>query len=114
MKRITALLLMILMVGASLPARAMTPAEQQKAHFQEMKAIKDKQRVDRDAEKKNEAANSNAKKEKGFWEKEGERSGLGGGNRAGHFLSNLNPVPFFKDQDERYKARKAATGVPQK
>jgi hypothetical protein len=44
-----------------------------------------------------------------FWKNEGERSGLGNtGNRAGNFLRNLNPVPFFAEQDRRYKERQAS------
>lgn len=109
MKKATALFLIIIMSGVAYPTFAMTPEEERQAHFQEMKKIKDKQRVDHEAEKKNEVSQPAGPHEKSFWEKEGERSGLGGsGSRMGNFLKNLNPVPFFKDQDERYKARKAA------
>lgn len=51
-------------------------------------------------------------KEPGFWQKEGERSGMNrwsiGG--AGNFVRSLNPVPFFQEQDKKYKERKAAAG----
>ena len=44
-----------------------------------------------------------------FWKNEGERSGLGNsGNRVGTFFGNLNPVPFFSEQDKRYKERQTA------
>ncbi len=76
------------------------------AHYLEIKKYKDAQRE----AKKNAPASSSATHEKTFWEKEGERSGLGGsGNRMGSFVKNLNPVPFFKSQKEAYDARKAAT-----
>jgi len=74
-------------------------------HYQEMKALKDKQRAEREANRKNPpAVNKNS-----FWHKEGERSGLGGtGEGFGAFVKKLNPVPFFKNQQEQYNARKTA------
>ncbi|OIO36112.1 MAG: hypothetical protein AUJ72_06135 [Candidatus Omnitrophica bacterium CG1_02_46_14] len=86
-------------------AYSMTPEEAKEAHFKEVKAVKEKQRAAREATKASSSANE--KKAPGFWEKEGERSGLGGsGSRMGQFIKNLNPVPFFKEQREKYDARK--------
>lgn len=73
--------------------------------YQEMKAIKDAQRAER-LKKKQEGASG--KKESTFWDREAERSGLSRVGGAGSWVSNLNPMPFFKSQDEQYKARKAA------
>ncbi len=87
---------------------AMTPEEAKAAHFKEMKQIKEKQREAREAVKA--APVPHEKKAPGFWEKEGERSGLGDtGSRFSQFAKNLNPVPFFKEQREKYDARKTAT-----
>ncbi len=87
-------------------SHAMTPDEAKQAHVKEMKEIKEKQRHERETMKT--VASSGEKKAPGFWEKEGERSGLGGsGSSACKFFKNLNPVPFFKEQRERYDARKA-------
>ena len=109
MKRIAVLFLALFLMQATSPVFAQSPEELREVRFHEIKAIKDKQRAERDAKKKELIANPNAPHEKGFWEKEGERSGLGGnGNRFGTIMKNLNPVPFFKDQDEKYKARKAS------
>ena len=77
-------------------------------HYQEIKKLKAEQRAAREANKKNSPqADKNS-----FWHKEGERSGFSGtGSGAGNFLKNLNPVPFFKNQQEKYNARKAAAGT---
>ena len=56
------------------------------------------------------AAGEAKKSSPGFWEKEAERSGFSQLNNRASFLSYLNPMPFFKTQDEQYKARKAAQG----
>ena len=105
MKKLTAGVLFLLLFGFQGVSQAFTPEEAKEAHFKEMKELKEKQRVAREAEKKNPVASQN--KAPGFWDKEGERSGLGGsGNRMGTFVKNLNPVPFFKEQKERYDARK--------
>lgn len=77
------------------------------AHYLEIQKYKQEQR-----EAKKNAPASSATQEKGFWQKEGERSGLGNpGNNIGSFVKNLNPVPFFKSQQEQYQARKAAAGA---
>lgn len=87
----------------SVYAEEMTPEAAKKAHFAEMKKIKDAQRQ----------ARLNAPKPQGpkgptFWDKEGERSGFKqlGENIAG-VGKNFNPVPFFKSQEEQYEARRA-------
>ena len=108
MKKATALLIMLFTVMTTAPAFSMSPAEQENVRRQEMKIIKDKQRAEKEAMKLAKTEAKEGPREKSFWEKEGERSGLGGsGSRMGKFLRNLNPAPFFKDQDEKYKARKA-------
>ena len=72
-------------------------------HYMEIKKYKDAQRA-----AKKSAPAASASHEKTFWEKEGERSGLGeSGGRMGNFLRNMNPVPFFKNQREAYEARKS-------
>lgn len=42
----------------------------------------------------------------GFWAREAKRSGVSEW-KPGNFIRNLNPAPFFKEQKERYEARKA-------
>jgi hypothetical protein len=75
------------------------------AHYEEIKKYKAAKRMAKEEARKNPAAAGT--KEKGFWEKEGERSGLGdSGNRFGNAVKGMNPVPFFKNQREKYEARK--------
>src|SRR3989338_10513328 len=108
MKKITVLLIMLFMMTAIAPAFSMSPAEQEKARRQEMKIIKDKQRAEKEARKLAKVEGKEGPHEKNFWEKEGERAGFGNpGNGIGQFVKNLNPAPFFKDQEDKYKARKA-------
>ncbi len=77
---------------------------QRQMHRQEMKQIKKAQHE----AKQTAPAGQAAQKKNGFWEKESERSGLGSsGNSMGTFLNSLNPMPFLKDQNAKYKARKA-------
>ena len=72
------------------------------ARYDELKKYKEEQR-----EARKNAPASTAPHEKTFWEKEGDRSGLGNsGNGVGNFVKNLNPVPFFKSQQDAYNARK--------
>ena len=106
MKKVAGAVLFLMCFAFLGVSYALTPEEAKEAHFKEVKEIKEKQRQERSAIK---AGSSSAeKKAPGFWEKEGERSGLGGsGSRVGKFVKNLNPVPFFKEQRERYNARKA-------
>ena len=105
MKKITAGILLLMSFAFCGVSRAMTPEEAKEARFKEVKAIKEKQREARATMKT--TVPSAQKKAPGFWDKEGERSGLGGsGSRFGTFVKNLNPVPFFKEQKEKYDARK--------
>lgn len=110
MKKVITLSLLLMVVCASAFARAVEgPDAVRHAHREEMKKIKAAQRETKAA--KASRGDAEAKKAPGFWEREGERSGLGSsGNRAGAFFKNLNPVPFFKEQQERYNARKTASG----
>lgn len=50
---------------------------------------------------------------KGFWAKEAERSGLNqwAPSKMGNAFGNLNPVRFFKDQQDKYNARKTGSVV---
>lgn len=103
------LMAMVLFLGMACgTVFALTPAEEKEMKFQEMKKIKDAQRVERDAMKSGNASQAaEPTKMSRFWQKEGERSGLGNSrSRMGNFLGNLNPVPFFKEQQDRYEARK--------
>ena len=51
----------------------------------------------------------------GFWEREGERSGLKDSTANwGNFWSNVNPVNFFKNQQDAYNARKGNAGADMK
>ena len=108
MKRIAVLLLFSVMLTTNGFAATVTgPDAARDAHRKEMKVIKDAQRQDREAKKS--APQNPADKKPGFWDREGERSGLGSsGNKVGTFFKNLNPVPFFKNQQEKYNERKAA------
>ena len=84
------------------------PDAARKMHREEMKKVKQEMRANRPAK---ETPKEPTKMDK-FWQKEGERSGLGNtGERAGNWVKNLNPMPFFKNQEEQYKARKAAAGT---
>ena len=106
MKKTFALILSLIVVSGTF-AHAETPEEARKGHYLEMKKIKDSMRENKKSEISNPSAPSHASE---FWKKEGERSGLGNtGNRMGTFFKNLNPAPFFKDQQDRYNSRK--TGV---
>ncbi len=103
MKRIAVWSLFLVMLAASgFAAEPVGYDAARAAHRQEMKQIKAGQRA-------NPVSKNTADKKPGFWDREGERSGLGNsGNRASTFFKNLNPVPFFKNQQEKYNARKAA------
>ena len=111
MKKIAVWSLFLVMLAASgFAAEPVGPDAVRAAHRQEMKAIKAAQRQNREA---NPVSKNPADKKPGFWDREAERSGLGNsGNKASTFFKNLNPVPFFKNQQEKYNARKAgATDV---
>lgn len=96
---------------AAFDASAMTPDEARKARYEEVKKLKDAQRQQREAAKKEAGPSPKAN---GFWQREGERSGLSNpGGRVSSFVQNLNPAPFFAEQRRRYDERKgnAVTGV---
>ena len=106
MKRSTVVLAVVMtaFTASAFAAEKVGMDAQREAHRLEIKKIKEAQR---ETKKSAPAPASNG--EKTFWEKEGERSGLGdSGNRMGSFLKNLNPMPFFKSQQEQYNARKTA------
>ena len=102
MKKIGMAVLVVALLAGGTSAYAVDRSD---PRYQEIKELKDKQRAEREANKKNPPAeNKNS-----FWHKEGERSGLGGsGNKVGSFIKNLNPAPFFKKQQEKYNDRKLA------
>jgi hypothetical protein len=107
MKKMTAVLMMVLTAFAAnaLAAEKVGMDAEREAHRLEMKKIKQAQRET----KKNAPAVPAGPHEKTFWEKEGERSGLGDSrSRMGSFMKNLNPMPFFKSQQEAHDARKAS------
>ena len=106
MKKAVFLSLSLILVCAT--AFALSPEEEKQARYDEMKKIKAAQRETRIAGKEARKEGRAEKGEPGFWDKEAERSGL---NRmsAPNFFKNLNPAPFFQDQQEKFKARKAAS-----
>ncbi len=104
MKKIVALLFCFAFLSTQAFA---VMSEEQKVKYLEMKAIKDKQRIEREAKKASEASGTAAPKEPTFWQREAKRAGIGRWN-MGQALKNLNPAPFFKEQKERYEERQAA------
>lgn len=107
MKKALGWLVLSLFVAQGVAVASMDPASAKKAHYQEVKKIKDAQRMQREAQAKDPSV---AKKNNGFWQREGERSGLGdSGNRFGNVMRSLNPAPFFKEQKRRYDERKNAS-----
>ena len=103
MKKVLFLAFLFTFIGSS--AMALSPEEEKKVRYEELKAYKQQQREARLVAKEN--PKQAAQGEPTFWQKEGERSGL---NRfsTNNFFKNLNPVPFFKKQQDQYNARKAA------
>ena len=78
-------------------------------HREEMKKIKAEMRQKKEANPQ--TAKTSSKMDE-FWSREKQRSGFGGaGDRMGSWMKNLNPMPFFKNQDEQYKARKTGGQV---
>ena len=106
-KIITLALFAALVWSAGAWARTVTgPDAARHVHREEMKAVKAAQRQ----EKAEGTSSPRTDKAPGFWEKEGERSGLGNsGSRVGSLVRSLNPVPFFKDQEAKYNARKGGS-----
>ena len=46
-----------------------------------------------------------------FWSREATRSGIKDSTSGwGNFWTNINPVNFFKNQQDAYNSRKAASG----
>ena len=81
------------------------------AEYEKIKEYKKAQRAKEEAIKKDPSLAE--KKEPGFWDREAKHSGLGGTpSKMSNFFKNLNPAPFFKEQEEKYNARKA--GATQK
>ena len=102
---LTALVLMFFTALAFAGPPKVGPDAERQAHRQEMKAVKQAMREKKAAEVKAPPVKTGPT----FWEKEGERSGLGTtGSNFGQFVRNLNPMPFFKTEQEKYEARKAA------
>ena len=103
-----AVVLSLILSFACASAFALSPEEEKNARYEEMKKIKTAQREAREAGKETRKEGKAEKTRPTFWDKEAERSGI---NRmsASNFFKNLNPAPFFKDQQEKYKARKAAS-----
>ena len=55
-----------------------------------------------------ETLKNESKKWGGFWEREGERSGLKESTSSwGKFWQDANPANFFRNQSEAYEARKS-------
>ncbi len=108
MKRnISALIVSVLFLSGLVPAFSAEPGSPE---YQKMKEYKAAQRKAREAQEANGGGNT-VKKAPGFWDREGERSGLTQtGQGMGSFFKNINPVPFFKDQRERYQQRRASAG----
>lgn len=108
MKKLSMILAAALLVSA--PAFAVSPEEAQQAKYQEMVKIKQAQREAKEARKQGLAGGAIEKKET-FWDREGKRSGFDrfNGQGVGNVFKNMNPVPFFKDQQDRYQARKTAS-----
>jgi hypothetical protein len=103
MKKIAFVMMAVMLAGATASIAAET------ATYDEMKAIKARQRQEREAKKSAiQSGTYQETKMQKFWKNEGERSGLGSSKeRVGTFFSRLNPAPFFARQREQYEARKA-------
>ena len=102
MKKRTGIFIALVVLISASSAMA---AERGTPEYERLKEYKKAQR-----EGKGTPGAASGKKAPGFWEKEGERSGLGStGSNVGNFFRNLNPAPFFKNQEERYQQRKTAT-----
>ena len=83
---------------------AMTPDEARKAHYEEVKKLRETQRQNRST-----SVSTPGEHKETFWDREAKRAGFADtGNNVTTLIKNLNPVPFFKSQQERYEARRAA------
>jgi hypothetical protein len=76
------------------------PESGRHAHRDEM--IAQRKASGSNAEVTRKPSNGDSKAAK-FWKNEGERSGV-----SGWKAPNLNPLPYFKEQDRKFKERKAA------
>jgi ABC-type tungstate transport system permease subunit len=98
-------ILSVLILSSAQAFAAAAPGTPEYEKMKEYKAAQRKAREDRKAG----VAAGTEKKEPGFWDREAERSGFAQtGQGMGSVFKNLNPVPFFKEQRERYEERKAA------
>ena len=112
MRKISAFFVIILFSATNVFAATnnVGPDAERNARREQVRTLKKAQREAHAAGPKDQ--NAGPSKMQSFWKKEGERSGLdGSGNRLGSFVKNLNPAPFFKDQQEKYNARKKAAGA---
>lgn len=104
MKKKLALILgfSILAYAGSLQADdTLSPEAARDARRAELKEIKARMRKER--------GQKQPSKFQEFMKREGKRSGVSEwGKGTKNWVSNLNPVPFFKEQDKRYEERKAA------
>ena len=99
---------MMLVLSLVLMSSTAYAMDKEDARYQEMKKIKQEQREARAAKR----SNPSTEKKNGFWQKEGERSGLSqSSTRIGGFFKKLNPAPFFKSKGEQYEARRANSNI---
>lgn len=104
MKKTTALVMVALFLAG--PVLAISPEEARKAHREEMKKIK---RAEREAK-----AAGQVPDQETFWDREWKRSGFSdrfSGDKTKSFFKNMNPVPFFKAQSQKYEERKSSAGA---
>ena len=98
--------IMFMSSGAFAAEKVGQDAERE-AHRLQMKAIKQAQR-----EAKGKEAPAPQGKAYGFWQREGERSGLGESTSSmGNFFKDINPVNFLKTQEDAYNARKGGVAA---
>jgi hypothetical protein len=109
MKKIMILaLMMAFVVSQAYAVTDNSPSAVEREHRKEMKKVKDAQR-----EARRNAPPKAKSDENSFWAKEGVRSGFTQtGDGMKNVFTNMNPVPFFKSQEDAYKARKAAQKTP--
>ncbi len=94
-----ALVMAVTMAVPAFAAEKVGPDAARAARRAELKEIK--------ARVKQQRQENQDSKFKQFMKKEGERSGVSNwGKGAGNWATNLNPVPFFKEQGKRYEERK--------
>ena len=105
MKKSVLIVWVLLFAAANVYASAPQTDAEREAHRKEMKVIKEAQR----AARQNKVKEAPKRSEPGFWSKVAERSCLSRVGAGPNFLERLNPMPFFKSQDDQYRARKAAS-----